>query len=65
MSDHKSPFDGDAPLLPGGEPELAGTGPEGAYKADDGSVSPEDVPDENPREGDDSRGAESQREDER
>jgi len=37
--------DGQAPLLPGGEPELAGTGPQGAYP--DGSPQPgEPVADE-------------------
>lgn len=40
MSDNTSPFEGDAPLLPGGEPELSGTGPQGAYP--DGSPEPGD-----------------------
>lgn len=48
----RNPGEGEAPLLPGGEPELAGTGPQGAVKPTDGSVSPEDVPDENSRERD-------------
>lgn len=30
-----------APLLPGGEPELSGTGPDGAVFATDGSVTPD------------------------
>lgn len=34
----RNPGEGEAPLLPGGEPELAGTGPKGAYP--DGSPSP-------------------------
>lgn len=41
MSDNESPREGGesgAPLLPGGEPEQAGTGPEGAYP--DGSTPP-------------------------
>lgn len=38
MSENTSPFEGAAPVLPGGEPELAGTGPAGAYP--DGSPQP-------------------------
>jgi len=48
MSDESSPrkpAKGEAPVMPGGEPELAGTGPQGAVKPAEGNVSPEDVPD--------------------
>lgn len=62
MSENKSARDNEngAPLLPGGDPEQAGTGPEGAIFATDGSVTPLDEPDEHPREDDGSLGAESQ-----
>lgn len=49
MSDN--PFEageGSAPLLPGGTPELAGTGPDGAVFAQDGSVTPNDQPEHDP-----------------
>lgn len=40
MSDARTSGENEAPLLPGGEPELAGTGPQGAYP--DGSPNPGD-----------------------